>query len=563
MDSIGASVERLELAAVVKASHAVSEEIELDRLIETLMKIVLEHAGAERGLLVLFPGDEPRIAAEATTSRGTVAVTLRRTAAVTPAELPESVLRYAMRTRQSVILDDAAASTGFSADAYVRERRPRSVLCLPLVKRTKLVGALYLENFLTPRAFTSDRIAVLELLGSQAAISLKNAILFSDLQRENAERTRAEEELRHSQTFLAEGQRLSHSGSWAWNASTRQLVCSEEAFRILGYDPSVSATLEMAFERIHPEDLHLAQEATDLAAREARGFDIEHRLLMPDGSVKHVHVVARAVRNEADQVEVIGALVDVTAAKRAEEELRKAHAALAHVTRVTALGELAASLAHEVNQPLTAIVSNAEACRRWLDRSVPDLGEARGAVERIIANGHRAGEVTRRVRALLHKGDTERTALYLNEVVNEAVALVRHEALSQRVALRVELAPALPPVDADRVQLQQVIVNLAINGIEAMQTVTDRPRELAIRSYRDDARNVLIAVEDSGTGIAAGDAERLFEAFFTTKSSGMGMGLAICRSIVEAHGGRLWGCNNAGAGATFHFALPPYRAEPS
>jgi C4-dicarboxylate-specific signal transduction histidine kinase len=242
--------------------------------------------------------------------------------------------------------------------------------------------------------------------------------------------------------------------------------------------------------------------------------------------------------------------------KWTEAKLLKAQADLAHVSRVTTLGELSASIAHEVNQPLTAVVTNAEACIRWLDRGTPDLVEARGAAERIIKDGKRASQVIQRLRALSKKTDPLKAPLDINNVVNETVMLVQHEMLTHRVSMRTELAPDLPVVRGDRVQLQQVLVNLVINGIEAMQPVADRRRELVIQSRQDEARHVLVTVKDCGVGFSGENADKLFNAFFTTKSGGMGMGLSICRSIIEAHGGRLSASGNVGPGATFQFTLP-------
>jgi PAS domain S-box-containing protein len=254
---------------------------------------------------------------------------------------------------------------------------------------------------------------------------------------------------------------------------------------------------------------------------------------------------------------------DISDSKRAEEKLRAseqrlldAQMELARVTRVTTLGELTASIAHEVNQPLAAVVANAEACLRWLDRATPDLGAVRRSVEWVIDDGNRASEVIRRVRSLANKTDIEKVPLDVNDVVRETIGLMQREVFSHRASLRMQLAPALPMVLADRVQLQQVIINLVMNGIEAMQSVTDRPRELVIRSRQDETQQVLVSVTDCGVGISAENADRLFTAFFTTKSSGMGMGLSICRTIMEAHGGRLWATANTPPGATFQFTLP-------
>jgi PAS domain S-box-containing protein len=374
------------------------------------------------------------------------------------------------------------------------------------------------------------------------------------------ERKEAENALRQSEMYLAEAQRLSHTGSFGWRVASGKIIWSEETFRVFGYDKVPSIKHATIFQRVHPEDRARVEQTIDRASSDGKDFEHGYRLLMPDGSVKHVHATAHAVTDASGGIEFVGAVTDVTSRKRAEAELHEAQANLAHVTRVTALGELAASIAHEVNQPLAAVVTNAAACLRWLDREPANLKEARSVAQSIVKDGNRAGEVIQRVRALVNK-TTDRKALHINEVVNEVMSLVQHELFSHRVALRLELAPALPPVLADRIQLQQVILNLVINGIEAMQPVTDRLRELVIRTRQDETDQVLVTVSDCGVGVAAEDVDRLFDAFFTTKSGGMGMGLSICRSIVDAHGGRLSASGKTGPGATFQFTLPLHQED--
>jgi PAS domain S-box-containing protein len=374
------------------------------------------------------------------------------------------------------------------------------------------------------------------------------------------ERKQAENALRQSEMYLAEAQRVSHTGSFGRHVGSSEIIWSEETFRIFGFDKAPSVQLAAVMQRIHPDDRARVQRTIDRASRDGKGFEAGYRLLMPDGSVKHVHATAHMVADASSGIEFVGAVTDVTARKQAEVELHEAQTNLAHVTRVTALGEMAASIAHEVNQPLAAVVTNAAACLRWLDREPVNLKEARGTLQSIINDGNRAGEVIQRVRALVNK-TTDRKALHINEVVSEVMSLVQHELFSHRVALRLELAPALPLILADRIQLQQVILNLVANGIEAMQPVKDRPRELVIRTRQDEANQVLVTVSDCGVGVATENADKLFDAFFTTKPSGMGMGLSICRSIVNAHGGRLSASGNAGPGATFQFTLPLHQED--
>ena len=380
--------------------------------------------------------------------------------------------------------------------------------------------------------------------------------LIASLQQENSERQRAEERLRRSEAYLSEGQRLSHTGSFGWNPSSGKTYWTEEAFRIFEYDPAITPTLELLQLRIHPDDVTAFRQAAERASNDGQGFAHDYRLRMPDESVKHIQVVAHAFRDEAGDVDFVGAVMDVTAIRLAQRELHKTQTDLAHVTRVTSLGELTASIAHEVNQPLGGVIMNAEACLNWLDREQPNLTEARAALERIVRDGTRAGEVIRRIRALAKKTDTKMEPLNINEVLREALTFVQHELLSARVALRVEYASALPFILADKVQLQQVILNLVINGIEAMQPITDGARELVIRSEQDDAHQVRVTVTDCGVGFSADSTDRLFNTFFTTKSGGMGMGLSICRSIIELHGGRIWAVPDVARGATIQFTLP-------
>ena len=552
--TIGAPVEHLDVGSVLKAAQAVSSEIVLDKLIERLMRIAVEHAGAERGLLILFPGDQPRIAAEATTGRGQVEVTLRETV-VSPAHLPESLLYYVIRTRESVIIDDALVQNAFSADEYICRKHARSVLCLPMVKQSKLIGVLYLENNLASHVFTPTRIAVLELLMSQAAISLENARLYNDLGEREARIRR-----------LVDANII---GIMIW-AVDGQIIEANEAFLgMLGYRSEDLISGRLQWKDLTPAEWRDSDEKA-VAKLKATGSiqPREKEYFRKDGS--RVPVLVGAVTLEGSREEVVAFVLDLSDRKRAEDRLRAseqrlldAQMELSHVTRVTTLGEMTASIAHEVNQPLAGVIANAEAGLRWLDRETPDLDAVRRSVEWVIEDGNRASEVIRRVRALANKTDVEKTPLNINNVVREVVVLVQRELISHQASLQMELEPALPMILGDRVQLQQVIINLVMNGIEAMQPVTDRPRELVIRSRQDEAQHVLLSVTDCGVGISAENADRLFNAFFTTKSDGMGMGLSICRSIVEAHGGRLSATTNLPHGAAFQFTLPVNTANVS
>ena len=500
------------------------------------------------------------------------------------------------------------------------------------------------------------------------------------------DRKRAEDALRRSQAYLTEAQSLSQTGSFGWKPSTGEIQWSEETYRIFQYDPTTKPTVELVLERVHPEDRIRTQRTIEWASQEEKDFEHEYRLLMPDGSVKYLQIMAHALRDESGSIEFVGAVMDVTAAKQAEERLlrseaelrqlidaipqqvfvfdanwnplfanqrdreytgltleevqskdaiarifqpddlknlealrqrmlsedvpyemearirgkdgqyrwflirdnplrddqgrilrwygtrtdieerkqaaealRKTQAELAHVARVMTMGELAASIAHEVNQPLSGVVVNANACLRWLAGDSPNLEEAREAVRRIVRDGKRAGEVIARIRALATKTATAKERLDMNEAIREVVAFARDEVRRNRVTLRTELADDLSPVSGDRVQLQQVILNLVMNGIEAMSSVEDRLRELIIRTQNDEAGQVRFTVQDSGTGLDPQSMERMFEAFYTTKQGGMGMGLSISRSIIQNHEGRLWAAANDGPGISVQFTIPKHQ----
>jgi PAS domain S-box-containing protein len=366
-------------------------------------------------------------------------------------------------------------------------------------------------------------------------------------------------ELRRSEVYLTEAQRLSRTGSFGWNVNSGKLFWSEESFRIFGYDKMLSPTVDMVLHRVHPDDLAFIQRTIARASRDGKDIDLEHRLLLPDGSVRNVHIVARAVRDEAGQLEFSGALMDITAAKRAEEELHKAQAELSRVTRVTTLGELTASIAHEVNQPLASIVAYGHAALRFLGNATPDLDETRVALEGIVREGHRASEVIESIRAMFKNVDQDKAPIDVTKLVRDMLGLMLGELQANDVSVEATLEDNLPDVKGNRVQLQQVILNLIRNAIEAMSSVTNRARVLRIRSVIHEPDSVLVSVEDSGTGIDPKDTDRIFDSFFTTKPDGTGMGLSICRSIIEGHRGRLWASSGIDHGAVLNVLLPAVR----
>jgi C4-dicarboxylate-specific signal transduction histidine kinase len=371
-----------------------------------------------------------------------------------------------------------------------------------------------------------------------------------ELETKVAERTT---ELQRSEAYLAEAQRLSHTGSFGWDVPSGKLYWSEETFRIFECDRADHPTVEFVLQRAHPDDRDRVQQTIDRAAQERKELEFEHRLLMPDGSVKYVNAIGHPVLGPSgDLVEFVGTVMDVTERRRAEEERQ----VLAHANRITTMGQLTASIAHEVNQPIAAVVTNAHAALRWLNMQPSDPEEVRQALDRIVRNGRRAGDVIGRIRALVTNAPSRNDQLDINEVILEVMALTRSELHSSGTSLQTQLANGLPLILGDRIQLQQVILNLIFNAVEAMSGSREGSRELLIKTDQDGSGGVLVAVRDSGPGLQPESLDRLFDAFYTTRPGGMGMGLSICRSIIEAHGGRVWATTNVPQGAAFQFTLP-------
>jgi PAS domain S-box-containing protein len=372
------------------------------------------------------------------------------------------------------------------------------------------------------------------------------------------DRFRSETELKRSETYLAEAQKISHTGCWARNPTTGALFWSQEEWRIFGLDPEdTKLSYEKFLQMVHPEDRTSLEETSTRAVRENKSYDIPFRIVLPDGSIKHIHSVGKPFFDKSGGVaEYIGVSMDVTERKRAEAALQLAQAELERVARLTTIGELAASIAHEINQPLSAISTNCFAALRWLGHEVPNLAEAKQALERTSKEAQRASDVIGRIRALLKHDKPKYAPLEINDVIKEVVTMTQSALEARGVSVRIELPPGLPRAVGDRVQLQQVLLNLIMNGADAMSLIANGQRTLGISSRVESSDNVLVSIEDSGTGVGEDLAHRIFDPLFTTKPNGMGMGLTICKSIVEGHGGRIWALPGSPNGTVFQFTVP-------
>jgi PAS domain S-box-containing protein len=418
----------------------------------------------------------------------------------------------------------------------------RACWSTPIMSRAgKALGAfaIYYREPKTPTPFDQNLIAQFTHIASIAI-----------------ERAQSEAALKQSEAFLAEEQHLNRTGSFLWRAATDEITWSREMYRIYEFSESEPLTLERANARVHPDDVPMYMEQIARAKREPVEVDFDVRLRFPDGAIKYLHVVSHGYTGKSGNFEYAGAVQDITERRRAEEALAKLRSELAHVGRVTTLGALTASIAHEVNQPLSGIITNASTCLLMLDDDPPNVEGARETTRRSLRDGRRASDVIARLRSLFAKKEGIREPVDLNDAAREVVSLAQNELHRNRVALRAELGDELPTVFGDRIQLQQVILNLIVNASQAMRDVVDRPKELILSTAGSESDSVRLSVRDVGVGFAPEDADRLFETFYTTKSGGMGVGLAVSRTIIENHGGLLWATRNDGPGATFTFSIP-------
>ncbi len=542
----------LDQDAIVASLQMLASEVDTQALIRQLMNVTLAGAGADHGVLVLLENGVMRVAAAA--RKGSAGLSMATTG-------NEPGIDYCMAAVSSVAsstsllqVDDARLDDRLRDDPYVRSRQPRSLMAVPLLRQGVLMGVLQLENTHLAAAFTRAHLAVTELLATQAASSLETARLLEGLVAEVEVRRATEETLRRSQAWLAAAQAMSHTGSWRWDVNGDRADWSEEQYRILGVQQTdAPASLAIMAERIHADDRTRVLEDVAAAVAAGSGFGHEFRIVRPDGTVRHVVGIGEPESDDRSP-SMIGTLMDVTDRKIAEDAVRQTQADLAHAARLAMVGELASGIIHEINQPLAASVVGANAAVRWLDRVVPDLTEAKAAMRDVSSQVKLAADIIDGLRNLSRKGETQAGPVNVQDAFEEVMPLLNIELRKGSASLEAQFDGGPLIVLIQRVQLQQVLVNLCRNAVEAMADARSPVRRVIVHAAASDGE-IQISVSDTGPGVEVKSMARIFEPLFTTKLNGMGIGLAICRSIIAAHHGRLW-LDQVGDGASFRISLP-------
>ncbi len=549
-----------DLQSMVTVMRALTEEINLDRLIHTLMMLLVERAGAQHCMLIrLTEGNIPEIQARASTTVEGVKVRIVRELP-TATDLPLSVLSAVIRTGQEIRTGKPDAFSPFSQDNYL-VASGAAVMCVPMFRQAQMVGVLYLENRLMPDIFTADHSRIVAMLGAQAAVSLETARLYAELVDENIQRRKIEKQLRASQTSLMLGEKISHTGTWRWHVEPDIQYISDEYKRIMGLPDAQETTSMAEFQRrVHPDDIVSLREKIENWVRTGDVMQAEFRIVRDDGECRYIKGIGEPNENWPEVAEYFGTLTDITAQRHAEDAVRIAQADLARVARATTVGQLTSSIAHEINQPLMSIVSNAGASLRWLKREPAHLQNASHSLDEIIREGRRAGDIIRGLQALTRNQTAEFASARLHHIARDILVLSRLELERRFVALELDLAAKNDRVFCESVQIQQVLLNLVINAIEAMSD-NSGTRLLRLSSSHPASNLIRIDVADNGTGVSDEVIGRIFESFYTTKAEGMGMGLTISREIIRRHGGELSAENRPEGGSLFWFTLPLEEGE--
>lgn len=544
-----------DLQGLVTAIRALTEEINLNRLINTLMIMLVERAGAQQCLLIrLVNGTIPEIEARAITTADGIKVNIVKETPLAT-DLPLSVLSAVIRTGQEIRTGKPDTFSPFSQDHYL-VASGAAVMCVPMFKQAQMVGVLYLENRLLPDIFTTEHSRIVSMLAAQAAVSLETARLYAELLDENIQRRKIEKQLRASQKSLMLGEKISHTGTWHWHLEQDIMLLSEEYRRIVGL-PERQDSLSMAdfLTRVHPDDRPTISELVTTSVRNGQPMQAEFRIIRTDGACLCIKGIGEPVESWPEVKEYFGTITDITLQRNSEDAVRIAQADLARVARATTVGQLTASIAHEINQPLMSIVANAGAALRWLRREPQHLDNACNSVQEVINEGKRAGEIIRGLQALTRNHEAEFVYTRLHTLARDIRSLSRLELERRFISLELALQAENDHIFCESVQIQQVLLNLVINAMDAMSE-NGGTRRLRLASFNPQPDLIQFEVSDNGTGLSDEVIEKIFDSFFTTKAEGMGMGLTISAEIIKRHGGKLSAANNDGGGSVFWFTLP-------